>query len=114
MILKFMVRFIKNAFVIIMIQTIKKIFAIHVIVNYLKGRCKIENQHRSIRGYRELTQLDIDRMNQVKNMGIELGKLVSELETIEGLDKRWIEIGKTELQQGLMALTRSIAKPDFF
>ncbi|WP_423815292.1 DUF7681 family protein, partial [Pseudomonas viridiflava] len=27
---------------------------------------------------------------------------------------RWIAIGKTHLQQGLMCLTRAVAKPEFF
>lgn len=30
------------------------------------------------------------------------------------IDQRWVSIGATELQQGLMALTRAIAKPTFF
>jgi hypothetical protein len=30
------------------------------------------------------------------------------------VDQRWVTIAATQLQQGGMALTRSIAKPDFF
>jgi hypothetical protein len=29
-------------------------------------------------------------------------------------DQRWLAIGATQLQQGFMALTRAIAKPEFF
>jgi len=29
-------------------------------------------------------------------------------------DGRWVAVGKTHLQQGLMALTRAVAKPEFF
>ena len=74
----------------------------------------MENQHRKIKGYRELSQEEINLMNEVKEKGAELGELLSKLELIDSLDKRWIEIGKTDLQKGLMALTRSIAQPDFF
>lgn len=74
----------------------------------------MENQHKKIKGYRDLTQEEIDLMNQIKEKGAELGELVEKLEAMADLDKRWIEIGKTNLQQGFMALTRSVAQPGFF
>lgn len=74
----------------------------------------MENQHRQIKGYRELSQAEIDLMNEVKTKGIELGSLVDKLKAADGTDKRWVSIGATDLQTGLMALTRSIAKPEFF
>ena len=39
---------------------------------------------------------------------------LAKLENNKDLDQRWIESGKTDLQKGLMALTRSIARPEFF
>lgn len=77
-------------------------------------RAKMDNQHRKIKGYRELNQEEIDAMNEVKAMGVKLGELVEKLENNKDLDQRWIESGKTDLQKGLMALTRSIARPEFF
>lgn len=74
----------------------------------------MENQHRLIKGYRDLTALEIEQMNEVKEMGLKLETLVLELETNSALDQRWVAIGKTQLQQGMMALTRAIAKPTFF
>lgn len=75
----------------------------------------MENQHRKIKGYRELNQSEIDLMNEVKQKGIELNDLVTKLRNRgTELDQRWVSIGVTDLQTGLMALTRSIAKPDFF
>lgn len=82
----------------------------------------MENQHRKIKGYRELNQAEIDLMNEIKTKGVELGELVEKLKWAGtgGLpedsapDMRWISIGGTHLQQGLMALTRAVAKPDFF
>lgn len=74
----------------------------------------MENQHRQIKGYRELSQEEIDLMNKVKQTGIELGELVAALRANPEIDQRWVSIGATDLQVGLMALTRSIAKPDFF
>lgn len=75
---------------------------------------QMENQHRRIAGYRELTQAEIDLMNEVKAKGAELGDLVARLRASEGLDQRWVSIGATDLQTGLMALTRGIARPTTF
>ena len=74
----------------------------------------MENQHRKIKGYRELSQAEIDLMNEIKTKGQELGYLIDKLRGMEEVDQRWMNIGATHMQQGLMALTRSVAKPDFF
>lgn len=74
----------------------------------------MENQHRQIKGYRELSQEEIDLMNEIKSKGVELGYLVEKLRSVAGLDPRWISIGATDLQTGLMALTRAVARPMFF
>ncbi len=73
----------------------------------------MENQHRKIKGYRELSKAEIDTMNVVKKMGIEIGEIVQMLRDSEA-DQRWVSIGATDLQKGLMALTRGITKPEFF
>lgn len=74
----------------------------------------MDNQHRAIKGYRELNESEVAAMNEVKMKGAELGELVEKLRADSNLDQRWVSIGATELQQGLMALTRAIAKPTFF
>jgi len=75
----------------------------------------MENQHRKIAGYRELNEGEIAAMNEVKMKGEELGQLIMKMEeTSLDVDKRWLAIGRTHLQEGLMALTRAIAKPTFF
>lgn len=85
----------------------------------------MESQHRKITGYRELDQAEIDLMNEIKAKGVELGELIKKLEdnqvritaehgTGDAEPYRWIAIGKTSLQQGLMALTRAVAKPEAF
>ena len=74
----------------------------------------MDNQHREIKGYRELSAEEIALMNEIKRKGEELGELVAKLRAAEGLDQRWISIGATDLQTGLMALTRGVARPTFF
>ena len=73
----------------------------------------MDNQHRKIKGYRDLSQVEIDAMNAVKVKAAEVGELISKLEGKDELDQRWVAIAKTDLQKGFMAATRSIAKPDF-
>lgn len=74
----------------------------------------MENQHREIKGYRELNEAEIETMNEIKTKGAELGELVAKLKATAGLDQRWVSIGATDFQTGLMALTRAVAQPTFF
>lgn len=74
----------------------------------------MENQHRKITGYRELSQSEIDLMNEVKEQGKVLDALITQMTHDDEVDRRWLAIGTTNLQLGLMALTRAIAKPNSF
>lgn len=67
-----------------------------------------------ITGYRQLTESDVALMNEIKARGVELGELVNKLRSIPDLDQRWVSIGSTDLQTGLMALTRAVAQPTTF
>lgn len=86
----------------------------------------MENQHRKISGYRELSQEEIDLMNRIKAKGQELLDLQAELQTyIDGLfidsddmqrfddaePHKWVRIGKNDIQTGIMALVRAVAQP---
>ena len=67
-----------------------------------------------ITGYRQLSEDEVRLMNEIKAKGQELGVLVEQLRSTPGLDQRWVSIGCTDLQTGLMALTRGVAKPTSF
>lgn len=75
----------------------------------------MENQHRQITGYRELTAGEVDEMNKIKELGNQVGVLLQYMKQ-PGLeyDQRWVSIAQTHLQEGFMALTRSVAKPTSF
>jgi hypothetical protein len=75
----------------------------------------MDNQHRQIKGYRELSAEEIALMNEIKTKGAELGELVQKLrDQTDHIDQRWVSIGATDLQTGLMALTRAVAQPTVF
>jgi hypothetical protein len=67
-----------------------------------------------ITGYRRLNDAEAALMNEIKARGVELGELVQKLRATDGLDQRWVSIGATDLQTGLMALTRGVAQPTTF
>ena len=70
-----------------------------------------------ITGYRTLSDAEVAAINEIKALAEQVGALVDSLgnrPVLNPLDKRWLAIGKTELQQGFMALTRSIAQPTTF
>ncbi len=74
----------------------------------------MENQHRKISGYRDLSEAEIALMNEVKGMGAQLALLVEKVQKTPDIDPRCAAIAKTELQTGLMWLTRAIARPEGF
>ena len=78
----------------------------------------MDNQHKHITGYRDLTAEEIARMNEIKTHGEALELLIDRMEKIGRdtgtIDTRWVAIAKTQLQQGLMALTRAVARPTTF
>lgn len=72
----------------------------------------MENQHKKITGYRDLTQDEIDAMNESKALASKVGELIDDLGNKQDIDKRWLAIATTDLQKGFMSLTRS--KPTTF
>lgn len=88
----------------------------------------MENQHRKINGYRELTQGEIDLINEIKAEAENLSRLYDKVNELidnqyfslnEEVSRRveiaepgrWLEIARTDLQTGIMALTRAVAQP---
>jgi len=73
-----------------------------------------------ITDYRQLTEAEVALMNEGKALAEACGAYVEKLRQLNPnntdtpVDQRWVSIGCTELQQGFMALIRSIAKPTSF
>lgn len=68
-----------------------------------------------ITGHKPLNAAQIGDMNMVKHLGKECRDLIAYLEQGNlDYDKRWIDVARTQMQLGLMALTRAVAKNDFF
>ena len=87
----------------------------------------MDNQHKKITGYRDLSQAEIDLMNKIKAKAKELKVLIDEADTTlfelkdpainqDGLDdvQRYLELARTNLQQGFMWFVRAVARPQTF
>lgn len=74
----------------------------------------MDNQHRKITGYRELSAEEIALMNRIKEQGACLGSMIEDLRALPDSDKRWVSIAETDLQKGIMAAVRSVARPASF
>lgn len=74
----------------------------------------MDNQHKQIKGYRDLTQEEIDKMNQLKQLAESVGIIVKDMRRFPDFDQRWASIAETHLQQGFMAAIRAVAKPTTF
>lgn len=72
-------------------------------------------QHK-VKGYRELSEAEVQLMNEAKALGEQFGTFIEKLRATQSpvLDQRWIAIGATQMQQGLMAVVRGIAQPTTF
>jgi hypothetical protein len=66
-------------------------------------------------GYRNLSHEEVALIRAIKSLGDPIESVITEIvRSNVDLDPRWLNIGRTHLQQGLMALTRAIAKPEGF
>ena len=76
----------------------------------------MDNQHKLIRGYRDLSVEEINLINEIKTQGVALGQLCDFMSGLlsPACDARWVAIGKTHLQEGIMALVRAVVQPDSF
>ena len=70
----------------------------------------MENQHRKITGYRELSQEEIDTMNAIKEFEVVADALVAKLGLLPKgvVTARWLGAGTTALRTGVVLLKRAV------
>jgi hypothetical protein len=88
----------------------------------------MDNQHRKIKGYRELSQAEIDLMNEVKAHGEKTRELLTRVrESLQDAapinyddgseadhPMYWLRTADSSFRHGTMQLVRAIAKPESF
>ena len=71
----------------------------------------MDNQHKLIKGYRDLSQSEIDSINSIKLAEQDIGQLWQQVTKVEGVDQRQLAIAKTKLQDAFMWFIRGVAQP---
>lgn len=101
----------------------------------------MKDQHAAISGYRDLSQAEIDLMNEIKALGPQIEAVCAKVQahliaqreacaTFDGEDalpkfaeqlrldradpQRWLNWGRDSMQANLMYLTRAVAQPTSF
>jgi hypothetical protein len=90
----------------------------------------MDNQHKKIKGYRDLSQEEIDLMNEVKAKGEELRTLMKKIEAVLGPAPKlaedasitdeadaphyWLRTADAYFRSASMAAVRAIAQPSSY
>ena len=71
----------------------------------------MDNQHKKISGYRDLTQSEIDAMNSIEALEADAAELFKQVKAIDDVDQRALALARTELQTAFMWFVRAVARP---
>ncbi len=71
-----------------------------------------ELQPLPVQGYKPQAQESVDLVNLNKRKEEMILRDLDKLANLEFVDKRWLAIGRTNLEQAFMAINRSIFKPN--
>lgn len=72
----------------------------------------MDNQHRKIAGYRELSEAEIALMNDAKQLERQFNALIDKLRAIPSLDQRHVSLAQTHGEDAFMRAVRAIARPE--
>ncbi len=72
----------------------------------------MDNQHKKITGYRDLTQGEIDAMNAVKHLEAQFNGMIDFMKTLPGLDGRQLALAATHGEDAFMHAVRAEAQPE--
>ena len=72
----------------------------------------MDNQHKKITGYRDLTQAEIDLMNQAKALEAQWNDFIDRLRSDQDVDQRQVSIAATDGESAFMRAVRAIARPE--
>lgn len=72
----------------------------------------MDNQHKLIKGYRDLSQQEIDAVNSIKLAEQDIGQLWQQIKKdVPDVDLRALSLAKTGLQEAFHWFIRAVAKP---
>jgi len=71
----------------------------------------VDRSQHQIHCYRELSEQEVDLINEIHTEGRVLNTIVDAVGNLPDSDRRAVAIARTEIQTGIMWLVRAIAKP---
>lgn len=72
----------------------------------------MDNQHKKITGYRDLSADEIAAMNGIKHLEAQWNGMIDHLKAITGIDQRQVAIAATAGEEAFMRAVRSVAQPE--
>lgn len=72
----------------------------------------MDNQHKKISGYRDLSQVEIDQMNVVKKLEAKFNRMIDDMRGNSSLDHRQVALAATTGEGAFMRAVRAIAQPE--
>lgn len=72
----------------------------------------MDNQHKKITGYRDLSQAEIDLMNDIKAFEKKWNGLIDRLRAMPSNDQRQVAIAATDGESAFMRAVRAVAQPE--
>lgn len=64
-----------------------------------------------VEGYKPLTTDKVSLVNVNKKAEERVLRILDELSSLDMVDKRWLAIGRTHIEQGFMAVNRAVFQP---
>ena len=71
----------------------------------------MKDQHKQIKGYRDLTQSEIDSMNSVKALEADIAALIQQLRGLPEANHRDLALARTHFEDGCIRAIRAVARP---
>jgi hypothetical protein len=64
-----------------------------------------------VKGYQPQSKTNVQIVNANKDLEEQSLRVLDELARLDAVDKRWLAIGRTHLEQAWMAINRSVFQP---
>ena len=71
----------------------------------------MDNQHKKITGYRDLSKEEIDAMNGIKALEAKFNGMIDYLRSLVSVDQRQVSIAATAGEDAFMRAVRAVAQP---
>jgi hypothetical protein len=65
-----------------------------------------------VKGYRPQSEVAVEVVNANKQLEENILRVLDRMAEATDIDKRWLAVGRTHIEQGFMAINRAVFKPE--